>query len=141
MRKIFVVLASMLLVILCGCTKHGDVSTVQVYLDPTERFSEDELTNAADVVKKRFADFEDCELQMLRYDEELQTEFLEKERVNTPYASVAQENILILTSTFSTGENVDASLTKGTTYENWVWILERADASSPWIEKDHGHLS
>lgn len=140
MRKFFLIGGIWLLCILGACQNKGSIQDVAVSLDESKNFSQKELAEGIDVVKKRFLEFTDCELLTLSYEEDLQREYLDKHIQYGVCKDVDPVNVLILTSSFYAGKQADVSLHKDTTYENWVWILQREDASSAWVELDHGYL-
>lgn len=140
MRNIYTIVWICMLFTLFGCQKQGDSNDVQLTLDTTNRFTQAELQAAVDVVTKNFEAFTDCELKTLHYEDALQEEYIEKHMQYSSVQGKDPANIILLTSSFHTGKQASQSLQPDSLYEGWVWVLQREDASSPWIEVTHGYL-
>ena len=106
------------------------------------KFSNNEINDAMDCVKKKFKDFKGCELTDLWYDEEKSDAFIEGylESGEGSINGVDAENVIVLLSNFnvdSTGG--DGSLNPNSTYSNWNWILIRDRKTGNWLVDDWGY--
>lgn len=85
---------------LFGCQKQGDSNNEQLTLDNTNRFTQEELQAAVEVVTKNFEAFTDCDLKTLHYEEALQEEYIEKHMQYSSVQGKDPANIIFLTSSF-----------------------------------------
>mgnify|MGYP003307177605 CR=1 FL=1 len=108
----------------------------------SQKFTDEEINEAIDAVKKKFIDFEGCTLKELYFDEEKNnTETLSylsngKGSVN----GATEDNVIILLSSFDVDEcGGDGSFNSDSTYDDWLWILIREDKNSSWVVDDWGY--
>lgn len=151
MKKIIVAVAVIVALVFVGCLAYifcdsvpmGDVSNVS-YTDKhnSQKFSDEEINEAIDAVKKKFKDFEGCTLTELYFDEEKNnTETLSylsngKGSVN----GATEDNVIILLSSFDVDESGgDGSFNSNSTYDDWMWILIRENKISTWVVDDWGY--
>ena len=120
MKKIKVFLLLVLCTALLTACGGGDVRAVDRWIVNCERYSERQISNAMDEVEKFFrAEFDDCKLLRLEYDEE-------KTRGEARgWSEQCGAETIVLYSDFSVDSSGgDGSLNPGETYRNWKWILK-----------------
>ncbi len=108
----------------------------------SELFTDEEINEAIEAVKKKFADFEGCTLTEIYYNEEKSRSFAKGyiENGRGSQNGVTEENVLVLLSSFTVDETGgDGSLNAGGNYTGWNWILIRADENSDWVVDDWGY--
>lgn len=134
MNKLIRIIACMLLVFLtAGC--RGDVSNVKVLEYKSDIYSEEEIEEAIEVVKKYFrSEFSGCTLTGITYagDDKISS-----------YEDWATRNdgdeVIVLISSFDVdASGGDGSLNPNSTYSNWNWILVRKNGEK-WQHVDHGY--
>lgn len=134
MNKLIRIIACMLLVLLtAGC--RGNVSDVKVLEYKSDIYSEEEIEEAIEVVKKYFrSEFSGCTLTEITYagDDKISS-----------YEDRATRNdgdeVIVLISSFDVdASGGDGSLNPNSTYSNWSWILVRKNGEN-WQHVDHGY--
>lgn len=108
----------------------------------SELFTDEEINEAIEAVKKKFRDFEGCTLTEIYYDEEKSKSFAKgyTENGRGSQNGVTEENVLVLLSSFTVDETGgDGSLNAGGNYTGWNWILIRADENADWVVDDWGY--
>ena len=134
MNKLIRIIACMLLVLLtAGC--RGNVSDVKVLEYKSDIYSEEEIEEAIEVVKKYFrSEFSGCTLTEITYagDDKISS-----------YEDWATRNdgdeVIVLISSFDVdASGGDGSLNPNSTYSNWNWILVRKNGEN-WQHVDHGY--
>lgn len=135
MKKLCI-LSLMILCLLLGGCRQGDVEEVKTSMESSKIYTEAEITAAMDVVREKFQkDFGGCTLNKLYYEEEFS---LKEAEYWSDRFDGAQ--IIVLLSEFSVDESGgDGSLNPNSTYEHWSWILARSDADAKWELKDYGY--
>ncbi len=125
-----------------ACGQVGKNKNDIVTINKSIKFSEKEISNAENSVKKKFKDFKGCTLIKLWYDEEKSNNFIEgylkngKGSVN----GVQAENVIVLLSNFDVDSSGgDGSLNPNSTYSNWSWILIRDNKTDKWKVDDWGY--
>jgi hypothetical protein len=117
----------------------GKTNNAVVSIGKSDKFSQEEINNAINCVKKKFKDFRGCNLTKLWYDEEKSNYFIKvygKGSVN----GVKAENIIVLLSTFDVNSSGgDGSLNPNSTYSNWNWIVIRDRKTGNWRVEDSGY--
>ena len=108
----------------------GDDTEVEIdmYLGESAVYTESQLEEAINLILDSFeADFEQCTLQEIEYDEEYS---LSQEEMNKEMFQV--DNAVVFTSTFVVDDNyMNGPLNAGQTYEDYEWILNM-DADGNW---------
>lgn len=128
MRKTVPAIALALLILLSGC---GKVSGVKETIGPSAIYTQQEIENAMDVVKRHFsAGFEGCTLLELWYDEEVSL----NQAGEWAEQYDAGEAIVLLSDFFVTKNPTFSSYS---TMENWSWILVRSGGG--WELKTSGY--
>ena len=108
----------------------GDDTEVEIdmYLGESAVYTESQLEEAINLILDSFeADFEQCTLQEIEYDEEYS---LSQEEMNKEMFQV--DNAVVFKSTFVVDDNyMNGPLNAGQTYEDYEWILNM-DADGNW---------
>lgn len=133
----------LILAVFClgGCGNDKVADDVEIQIGESQNFSEEEIQDAVNLVKKKF-NFQDCTLTKLWYDEE-KAEQMKESYLNYGRGSingVKAENIIVIHSEF----DVDKSgrnpvFSPGTTYSNYSWTLIRNNKNSQWAIDDQGY--
>jgi len=120
--------------ILCSCAK-SDVSHINVINCESEIYTEDDIETAISVTEEYFEEnFAGCTLTEIGYA---------GDDVSAEYQDWADRNeadeVIVLISSFDVDLSCEnGALNKGSTYEDWNWILVRT-AGSKWQHVDHGY--
>lgn len=127
---------------LVACKQVGKTNHVAVNIEKSDKFSEEEINDAINCVKKKFKDFDGCNLTKLWYDEEKSNRFIGgylengKGSVNGAKA----EDVIVLLSDFEVDSSGgDGSLNPNSTYTGWNWILIRDSKTGNWKVDDWGY--
>jgi hypothetical protein len=116
---------------LIACSNRGNTDNVVIDIGRSEKFSSDEINSAMDCVIQKFKVFKGCKLTKLWYDEE---------RSDLWTKDYAPGTAIVLLSEFDVdAAGGDGSLEPNSTYEDWSWILIRANENSNWQVKDWGY--
>lgn len=109
-------------------------NNVEVSIEKSERFSEEEINAAVSCLKKRFKDFKGYSLNKIWYDE-LESNNFAVDYLKNGKGSVKgskAKNVILLMSNF----NVDSSAKNGknitSTIYNYNWILIRDSETENW---------
>jgi len=144
MKKfLFFFIAITLCFTLVACNqKSGQTNNVSITMGASERFSNAEIEEAINSVKKKFVDFKGCYLTQLWYDETLSDSFIDEYMASGRGSTngVKAENVIVLRSAFtvdSTGG--DGSFNPNSTYDDWNWILIRDSKDGSWNVDDWGY--
>ena len=121
MKKIKVLLAmAMCLVLLTACGG-GDVRNVKRETGTSELYSDAQIHSAMDEVLDFFQkEFDGCTMTEIRYDEEKYAERQRKESEN-----YGREVIILLTDFNVDSSGGDGSLNPNSTYRNYQWKLTK----------------
>ncbi len=98
-------------------------------------YSDEEINSAIEVTKDYFVEnFGGCYLTEIKYG---------GDEMIAPFQSYATDNnadeVIVLISSFDVGKfGGDGSLSQGSTYSNWNWILIR-EKDGDWRHCDHGY--
>lgn len=139
-----ILILSLILVLFClvACNQVGKTNHVEVSIEKSDKFNEKEINDAINCVKKKFKDFEGCNLTKLWYDEEKSNNSTEvylkygKGSVN----GVKAENVITFLSNFDVDSSGgDGSLNPNSTYPNYDWILIRDSKTGHWKVDDCGY--
>ena len=133
MKKVLLLLlcAAMLLT-LAAC---GSVKNVQTEEVASERYSQKDIEAAIGAIKKEFVrNWTGCTLTEIAYA---------GDDVSETHREWAERNgadeVIVLTSSFDVAEQgASPSLTPGSTYTRWMWILVRSEGGT-WQHVDHGY--
>lgn len=132
-KLIFVALCILFVFSLCACG--GEISEVKTYNVDSSTYSQDDIRDAIDVIKKEFeAEWRGCTLTEIYYAGD------EKSKVHQDWATRngADEVIVLLSSFDVDSSGGDGSLNSDSTYDNWMWILVRT-SDGTWKHVDHGY--
>ncbi|MFJ7932523.1 DUF4829 domain-containing protein [Peribacillus sp. NPDC096448] len=120
----------------------GKTNNVQVSIEKSDKFSEEEINEAVVSVKKKFKEFKGCKLTEIWYSESESKEFAEDYlKYGGGYEnSVNVENVIVLLSNFDVDSSGgDGSFEPNSTQSNWNWILIRDSKSDDWRVDDWGY--
>lgn len=116
--------------------KVGNIDNVSEGFVKSEIYSEEEIKDAMNIVKKKFEkDFKGCILTDLWYGENI------SRRSESEWAKQYNaDEAIILLSNFNVGSSgMDGSLNPNTTYNEWQWILVRNNSNDKWSLKTWGY--
>ena len=121
-------------VLLTACG--GDVSNVERSMSVSVLYSEEEISDAMDIVEAHFRkEFDGCRLKNLRY-EEYGKYLTEQEEWARQYG---EDEAIVFLSDFHVYEfGGDGSLNPNENYINWKWILTRSDGGA-WTLRTWGY--
>ena len=135
MKNLCTILLLLLFVLsLCGCA--GKIADdVTVYLGGSELYSEEDVNQAAEVVKTYFTEnFPGCTMTSLRYSQVDDDPVLQDRRA----VEYEEDQTMVLNSDIATGSvGVREGLEPNASYQGWVWVLAR-DAEGSWKVIDNG---
>ncbi len=124
---------------LVACEKTNNVN---VSIEKSESFSEEEINNAVETVKTHFKSFNGCTLTDIWYDEsdsnKLVDDYLKYGGGLENNSTI--ENSIGLRSNFDVGSSGgDGSLEPNSTYTDWTWVLIRDNKNSNWKVQESGY--
>ena len=134
MKKIVCIMLCILLVFsLSACG--GDVSEVNTHNVNSEIYSQEDINDAIDTIKKEFKrNWEGCTLTEIYYAGDDSS----KDHQDWADRNNADE-VIVLLSSFDVGAfGGDGSLNPNSTYSDWNWILVRTNGGH-WQHVDHGY--
>ena len=134
MKKIvFIMLCILLVFSLSACG--GDVSEVNTHNVNSEIYSQEDINDAIDTIKKEFKrNWEGCTLTEIYYAGDDSS----KDHQDWADRNNADEVIVLLSSFDVDSSGGDGSLNPNSTYSDWKWILVRTDGGK-WQHVDHGY--
>ena len=142
MKKIIIFLC-LILSILClsECGKNNATANVYIQIGASEEFSEEEIKEAIELVKRKF-NFQDCKLTKLWYEEE-KADQIRESYLNYGRGAingVKKENVIVILSEFEVSKfGKNPVLNHGATYSNYGWTLIRSGEKSQWTIDDQGY--
>ncbi|MDY4748015.1 MAG: hypothetical protein SO251_04365 [Candidatus Fimisoma sp.] len=134
MKKIVCIMLCILLVFsLSACG--GDVSEVNTHNVNSEIYSQEDINDAIDTIKKEFKrNWEGCTLTEIYYAGDDSS----KDHQDWADRNNADEVIVLLSSFDVDSSGGDGSLNPNSTYSDWNWILVRTKGGK-WQHVDHGY--
>lgn len=140
-KGLLIILAAVIALLSAACASYGISKNAKIETGSSEKFTDSEIRQAADAVKKAFKKFNDCELLSLVYDEEKSNAEIESYLKNGKGVDngAEAENTIILFSEFYAGSKADGGFTPNMEYKNWMFILIRDNKNSPWRVDDWGY--
>ena len=134
MKKIVCIMLCILLVFsLSACG--GDVSEVNTHNVNSEIYSQEDINDAIDTIKKEFKrNWEGCTLTEIYYAGDDSS----KDHQDWADRNNADEVIVLLSSFDVDSSGGDGSLNPNSTYSDWSWILVRTNGGK-WQHVDHGY--
>ena len=134
MKKIVCIMLCILLVFsLSACG--GDVSEVNTHNVISEIYSQEDINDAIDTIKKEFKrNWEGCTLTEIYYAGDDSS----KDHQDWADRNNADEVIVLLSSFDVDSSGGDGSLNPNSTYSDWNWILVRTNGGK-WQHVDHGY--
>lgn len=118
-RFLTITLAAVFGVILCSCL--GSTAEVKVDLGTSELYTENDLNDAAEAIKKQFLEFEGCTLHSLTYAGD---ERSNKEAEYHISHDIIYDEYAVFDSSFHSPKKSGGAWTTDTEY-TWSWILGR----------------
>lgn len=109
----------------------GNVRSVECIARATDLYTEEDITAAFDTIKSEFTSgFKGCTLHELRYDSEIEAQFLNE----TPgHRQEDAGNRIVVLSEFTTSwQATGDGFSPNDRYEDWQWILTRPSKNAPW---------
>ncbi|MFL0269058.1 DUF4829 domain-containing protein [Candidatus Clostridium radicumherbarum] len=143
MRKPILILCLIIAVFsFVAYSRTGKTNNAELSIGKSDKFSEQEINDAVNCVKKKFKGFNGCNLTKLWYDEErsniLIGGYLSNGRGSVN--GVKSENVIVLMSNFDVDSSgVDKGFNPNSSYSNWNWILIRNNKTSNWKVDDWGY--
>ncbi|WP_368505161.1 DUF4829 domain-containing protein [Alkalihalophilus sp. As8PL] len=143
MKKTIVIISATIFVFLFLFNiQAGKTKNVEVSIEQSTTFSEEEIHDAITVVKRKFKEFRGCELTDLWYDENQSNEYAKDYLTygNGSTNGIEEENVIVLISNFDVNASGgDGSFQPNSTETNWKWILVRDDKHDKWRVDDWGY--
>lgn len=116
--------------------KVGNIDNVSEGSLKSEIYSENEIKDAMNIVKKKFQrDFKGCTLTDLWYGENISS----GSEVEWAKQYNADEAIILFSNFDVDSSGGDGSLNPNTTYTKWQWILVRNKSNNEWSLKTWGY--
>lgn len=109
-----------------ACSKVGKTDNVEISIGKSDKFTEDEINNAANCVKESFKSYKGCTLTKLWYDEEKSNQEIESymKYGRGSINGVKPENVIIFLSNFDEDSSGgDGVLNPNSTYGDYNWLL------------------
>lgn len=136
MKKMISFLCIILVVLFLLVYKQvGKSNNAVVSIGKSDKFSQGEINDATNCVKKKFKDFRGCSLTNLWYDEKKSNysigDYLKygKGLEN----GVKSENVIVFISTFKVDfSGGEGSLNPNSTYSDWNWTVIRDSKTGNW---------
>jgi len=131
-RRLFIALVIMLCISLAfvvfplveAALDRGRIANVELDIGESDRFTQEEIASAMDVVKEIFADHRgwNDELISLWYNEASSNREIERREWD-------EDNTIVLFSTWYQGQGLGAPRA----FMPWTWILARESSSDSWV--------
>lgn len=120
----------------------GTVENTVVKPAVSEMFSVQDYNDAAECVKEYFPYFECCDLRVLRYAGDTESQLESRSRSDEGYAKDLE--FMVLTSDFFVQPlpvfyTQNDAWNHNSMYSNFKWILCRTKGDTDWIVCDHGY--
>ena len=116
--------------------KVGNIDNVSEGSVKSEVYSENEIKDAMNIVKKKFErDFKGCTLTDLWYGENISS----PSEAEWAKQYNADEAIILFSNFDVDSSGGDGSLNPNTTYTKWKWILVRDKSNNEWSLKTWGY--
>lgn len=116
----------------------GNVKSVERIAQATDLYSKDDIDDAFNAVESEFASgFKGCSLDELRYDDEVESTFLDE---ILEHGQKGKGDLIVVLSEFTTDwRAADEGFSPNDRYEGWQWILTRPSQDAPWKIVDWGY--
>lgn len=116
----------------------GNVKSVERIAQATDLYSKDDIDDAFNAVESEFASgFKGCSLDELRYDDEVESTFLDE---ILEHGQKGKGDLIVVLSEFMTDwRAADEGFSPNDRYEGWQWILTRPSQDAPWKIVDWGY--
>ena len=116
----------------------GNVKSVERIARATDLYSKGDRDDAFNAVESEFASgFKGCTLDELRYDDEVESKFLDE---MLAHGQKGKGDLIVVLSEFTTNwRAADEGFSPNERYEGWQWILTRPSQDAPWKVVDWGY--
>lgn len=116
----------------------GNVKSVERIARATDLYSKGDIDDAFNAVESEFAsDFKGCTLDELRYDDEVESKFLD---AMLEHGQKGKGDLIVVLSEFTTDwRAAGEGFSPNDRYEGWQWVLTRPSQSAPWKVVDWGY--
>ncbi|ARK32370.1 DUF4829 domain-containing protein [Halalkalibacter krulwichiae] len=142
MKKIISLCLIIVLLSIVFYSQVGKTHNVQVSIEESTKFSEEEINAAIAVVKRKFMGFRGCELTDLWYSESHSNQYSE-DYLKYGNGSLNEDNdgnVIVLLSNFDVNSSGgDGSFEPNSTQSDWKWILVRDRKTDKWRVDDWGY--
>lgn len=123
-----------LTILLCACGG-GRVSGAKTHVVESKMYSQKEISDAINVIKKDFGEnWDGCTLNEIYYA----GDDYSKDHWEWAERHGGDEVLVLMSSFYVDSSGGDGSLNPDSTYNRWSWILVRED-DGPWRHVDHGY--
>ncbi|WP_208615660.1 hypothetical protein [Gottfriedia luciferensis] len=140
-KKIFFYVCTLLVVLFSINLYNHKTDKVQVKIEKSNKFTEDEINSAITIVKKNFK-FQGCELTDIWYSEK-KSEALTKAYLKNGGGyekGIKEDNVIVLLSNFNVNSSGgDGSFEPNSTQSNWSWTLIRDNKKGRWSVVGSGY--
>lgn len=116
----------------------GNVQSAKHIAHATDLYTKEDIEAAFDAIESEFASgFKDCALKELRYDDEIEAQYLDE----TPeHKQKGTGDRIVVLSEFTTDwRAADEGFSPNDRYEGWQWVLTRPSQGAPWKVVDWGY--
>jgi len=148
MKKIIFFLCLVFVILFLGAYKYVGKTNISksnnyiVNIGKSNKFSQAEINDAINCVKKKFKDFRGCTLTKLWYDEKKSNNEIQGYLTNGKGSEngVKAENVIVLLSNFHVDSSGgDGSFNPNSNESNWSWTLIRDSKTGNWRVDDWGY--
>lgn len=116
----------------------GNVQSAKHIAHATDLYTKEDIEAAFDAIESKFASgFKGCTLKELRYDDEIEAQYLDE----TPeHKQEGTGDRIVVLSEFTTDwRAADEGFSPNDRYEGWQWVLTRPSQGAPWKVVDWGY--
>jgi len=141
-KKFFLFFCLLIVVVSSSFVYKHQADTVEVKIEKSNQFTEDEIKTAIKTVKERFKYFKGCQLTDIWYSEKESNAITEDYMKNGRGSEngVKEENIIVLLSNFTVNSSGgDGSFEPNSTQSNWSWTLIRDSKKDKWQVDSWGY--
>lgn len=113
----------------------GKVDQVQLSIEVTELYTEDDIRKACTVVEAAFKEYKGCTLYQLRYSDEECVHIIES---YAEFHGLQRKDVLVIRGTFESGKKQlrRPYILPYTEYNDFIWTLCRDTAHDTWYIVD-----
>ena len=116
----------------------GNVQSAKHIAHATNLYTKEDIEAAFDAIESEFASgFKGCMLKELRYDNETESQYLDKKPEHKQ--EDAGDRIVVLSEFTTDWRAADEGFSPNDRYEGWQWVLTRPSQGAPWKVVDWGY--